>query len=359
MLAAGASSMLVGQQAAVGVPPETSPRESRPLVYRIEQGDPTMMQPFEGRGVTQLVNKMAKADVVLIGYGRGDADDAAMAAEVASEVAASAGRARRRVVLGLDAAPADAPDISREYAGEWPAVADAALLDPLFDVPCAERVGLGVSGDALRKVQRAGVAALDDMERQRYVDDPLRFANFAENTPGFDLFAKRFVARRFASRYGDDAEASAAGYFATSLLQDEAVATGTANLIRTHPNNLVVAVCDSDRVQFSLGARARLEQMLLADQPKKTPAIVSILVNPSAASTFSATTRLRLSLTDDISLGYVPPVLADVVWFSSSPPPNLLSHMLNPIDGNIKLDFGFSTGGKAGNPVLSNAFLGL
>jgi len=198
-------------------------------------------------------------------------------------------------------------------------------------------VGLGVARDAVGRVQTRGVAALNDEERQRYVGDPKRFFEYTE-TPGFDMFVKRCIDRRFRDRYGDDPDASAAGYLASSMVRDQAVANEAVKLLGERPGTLLVAIVDADRVAFNLGTRGRLA-------PSKN--VASVLVNPTAASTLSKTTRLRLALSDDVTLGYKPPTLADLVVFSQSPPPNLLTHMLNPIDGAFKIDFGLSTGGTA------------
>lgn len=331
--------------AAAPVYPEGATISKRPLAYKIEAGDPTMMQPFEGRAVQQVLGNIAQSsDVVLIGVGRGDAEDLELAAKLASEFCDRARRQKRRVVMGLDVAPYDSV-VSPSEAASWPAVGnDPSVLDPLWRVDCDEVVGLGVEGDTLRKVQSAGIAALSDAERAAYVDDPQLFASFPTTTKGFELYAQRCVSRRYEERYGGsqakNSDLSASGYFATSILQDEAVATCCARQLRKiEAPQLLVAVVNSDRVQFKLGSQARLQQ--------KKFNVASVLVNPSATSTFSASSRLRLGLTEDIGLEFRTTTLADFVWFSKSPPPSLLNHMLNPIDGAFKIDFGLSTGGTA------------
>lgn len=320
-------------------PPISSERDGRPLVYRIEAGDPAVMQPFEGRAVQDIMRTLAKSDVVLVGSSREDRDDFEYAVELARQLAALARKAKRGVVLGLDAAPYG-EEVSQSRAASWPAVSDASVLEPALSIDRDDAIGLGVSGDALRKVQRAGLAALDERERQSYVDDAAQFANYTK-TPGFELFVKRCISRRFKERYGGDDDASAAGYLATSLLQDQAVATiADRQLRRSQDDTLLIALVDSDRVQFKLGSQMRLEQL--------GRTVRSVLVNPTAKSTYSATSRLRLSLSQEVaSLETKLTTLADFVFFSRSPPPSLLSHMLNPIDGAVKIDFGLSTGGGA------------
>lgn len=316
--------------------PVSSSRDPRPLVYRIEVGDPALMQPFQGRAVDQVLANLAKNDVVLIGVTRNDADDLALAVELADRLGTAARGKKKRLVVGVDAAPYGEV-VAQERAATWPAVENPLVLEPLWQRNDQDVLAMGVQGDTLRKVQKAGVGSLNDQERSAYVDDPLAFASFPQ-TPGFDLFARRCISRRYEDRYSPD-QVSAGGYFASSLLQDQAVAAIAARHLREHPADLLVAILDSDRVQFKLGSQARLQQAGFQT--------ASILVNPSASSTYSASSRLRLELTADLSLpGARDTTLADYVWFSASPPPRLLVHMLNPIDGSFKLDFGLSTGGS-------------
>ena len=66
----------------------------------------------------------------------------------------------------------------------------------------------------------------------------------------------------------------------------------------------------------------------------------SILLNPSAESTGSLSRSLRLALAVDPAKARI---CSDCVWFSRSPPPSLLTHMMNPVDGAaFKIDLGLS-----------------
>ncbi|KAH8063786.1 hypothetical protein JL722_2974 [Aureococcus anophagefferens] len=121
------------------------------------------------------------------------------------------------------------------------------------------------------RVQRdGGIAALSEAERNAYVDDVGAFVRYAKLNPGFDVYAKRVIERRY----------RAAGYA-----------------------NISGAPAYADFFAGSLSASLRLA--LAADQKVTRP-------------------------------------LANYVWFSESPKPALISHMMNPIDGNFKIDLGLS-----------------
>lgn len=281
--------------------PDSSWRDPRPLLYRIDNGYPAQMQPFEGKAVEKVKKQLATLDVVLIGIRRNDDEDAACAAALASDLASY-----RSAVVGMDS--------------DIPALRDLGL--PL--------VPLGVADDALLKIQRGGT--LDPTEISTYIENPTEFENFA-STPGFDMYAQRTIKRRY-DNIDDEKKPPFSGYFSSAILMDEAIAT-QADRVK---NNLLIAVVNDDRVKFGLGAQARLEA--------RGRKVRSVLVNPSADSTYSSIKRIRLTLSEDATLGYVPRTLADYVLFSASPPPNLLTHMMNPIDGSWKIDWGLSQGGS-------------
>ena len=78
-------------------------RSPRPLAYRILKGDPPLMQPYEQRAAPKLLKSLADgADAVLLGVKRNDAEDYALAADLASKFASAA---KRPVAVGLDAMP--------------------------------------------------------------------------------------------------------------------------------------------------------------------------------------------------------------------------------------------------------------
>jgi len=335
-------------QPAVAAPAEV--RSPRPLAWRIAPGDPPSMQPYTGRAVESCLGQISSVDAVFLGVKRGDAADYALAAKLIASLQKKAGG--RTVAVGMDAAPlGSGPSLAsgswpNEAAG-WPAVGggDPSFLAPLLDVQRSsnvELVPLGIAGDAMAKVQRAGgIRSLSETERAAYVDDVSAFVKYAA-LPGFDAYTKRVVERRYARDVAGKADApSFRDYFASAILQDEAAATGAAVYLRKHPGALIVCVVDEARAKFGYGAvgRARRLEVDFDDPATKTFTATAVLLNPTANTTLSTTTQLRLALAVDKPANA--PV-ADYVFFSESPRVNLITHMLNPIDGQFKIDLGLS-----------------
>lgn len=196
-------------------------RSPRPVSWRIVPGDPPLMQPYVGNAVSSALKQIASADVVFLGVKRGDAGDYALAEELISRLSTAAGKGRR-VAVGLDDAPLGS-DLSSARtwfgeaggAGAWPAVlsggGDATYLAPINGLQASGKVSgvvpLGVAAEAMGKVQRnGGIRALSEEERFDYVDDVGAFVRY-EKQPGFDVYAKRVVERKYADRYGNATDA--------------------------------------------------------------------------------------------------------------------------------------------------------
>ena len=98
-----------------------------------------------------------------------------------------------------------------------------------------------------------------------------------------------------------------------------------------------------DHVKFGCGAPGRLQRLDVDPEAAASSKLraTSVLLNPTANSTGSLSRSLRLALAVDPKAARR---CSDYVWFSRSPPPNLLTHMMNPVDGNPfkGLDLGLS-----------------
>ena len=318
-------------------------RSPRPLAYRILKGDPPLMQPYEQRAAPKLLKSLADgADAVLLGVKRNDPEDYALAADLASKFASAA---KRPVAVGLDAMPLGS---SLREAASWPSVSDSVdFLQPIADLQQRTRcdlVPLGVQAEVMGAVQRSGgIAALSEQQRNAYVDDVGAFVRYPKQTAAFDVWAERVVARTYKKRYeGLEGAPKYEDYFASSILYDEAVASLAARYCRAHPSTLLVCVVSDDHVKFGCSAQGRFQR--LEKNPDASSAeffrAPSILLNPSAESTGSLSRSLRLALAVDPAKARI---CSDCVWFSRSPPPSLLTHMMNPVDGAaFKVDLGLS-----------------
>ncbi len=317
-------------------------RSPRPLAYRILKGDPPLMQPYEQRAAPKLLKSLADgADAVLLGVKRNDAEDYALAADLAARLASAA---KRPVAVGLDAMPLGS---SLREAASWPSVSDSVdFLQPIADLQQRTRcdlVPLGVQAEVMGAVQRSGgIAALSEQQRNAYVDDVGAFVRYPKQTAAFDVWAERVVARTYKKRYeGLEGAPKYEDYFASSILYDEAVASLAARYCRAHPSTLLVCVVSDDHVKFGCSAQGRFQR--LEKNPDGDAGFFrapSILLNPSAESTGSLSRSLRLALAVDPAKART---CSDCVWFSRSPPPSLLTHMMNPVDGAaFKIDLGLS-----------------
>jgi len=357
-------------KSASAVAPNSDPGSPRPLVYRVEAGEPMSLQPLVGRAVGILERKIAEsADCVLVGAARGDAEDAEIAARVAKDLCFFAQRERRPVILAMEAAPfgtflplkGEPSDVDA-----WPAAGpDPSWLRPFWDIEADERIAIGVNPDTLRRIQQKGLSAMDATDRQLYVRDDEKFANYPTKTIGYDVYADRVIGRKYDQRYANDTNApQRANYIASAVLQHEAAATRLANALQRRQGKkppLVIAIVSDDDLKFGHGIQGRLERLPIlssasvsvsddgaaqgGESKQLFPTVLSILCNPTAPSTYSLTPRLRLAIT--LFPENQPRKLADYLWFSASPPPNLIPNMFNPIDGQFKIDFGLSTGGSA------------
>ncbi len=317
-------------------------RSPRPLAYRILKGDPPLMQPYEQRAAPKLLKSLADgADAVLLGVKRNDPEDYALAADLASKFASAA---KRPVAVGLDAMPLGS---SLREAASWPSVQGPVdFLQPIADLQQRTRcdlVPLGVQAEVMGAVQRSGgIAALSEQQRNAYVDDVGAFVRYPKQTAAFDVWAERVVARTYKKRYeGLEGAPRYEDYFASSILYDEAVASLAARYCRAHPSTLLVCVVSDDHVKFGCSAQGRFQR--LEKNPDGDAGFFrapSILLNPSAESTGSLSRSLRLALAVDPAKART---CSDCVWFSRSPPPSLLTHMMNPVDGAaFKIDLGLS-----------------
>lgn len=347
--------------------PMTDPDSPRPLLYRMENTIPRALQPFIGRAFGQLQKQIAdENDVVLIGAASGDLEDVTAAATMVKDLA---GMVRGRpVILGIEAAPVGTPLPAKGVpldADTWPASrGDGSWLAPMWDIAVNERIGLGVDGATLRQVQTKGLAKLPAAANDVYIgsDDFSRqqFVGYSVNTVGYGVYAERVIARKYEQLYANDTDApKQENYISSTILQHEAAAKAIADKLRSmdlsndNKRPLVIALVAEDHLKFGHGIQGRLERLRIGTAPAEKdgppiprfPAVTSILCNPTAASTFSLTTRIRMTIS--ALPEEEPRALADFLWFGSSPPPNLITRMMNPIDGNFKIDLGLSTGGTA------------
>ena len=93
----------------------------------------------------------------------------------------------------------------------------------------------------------------------------------------------------------------------------------------------MVVLTDMDRSVYGLGAPGRLERIGGARLNRETFKVKTMLLNPTAADSLSPLKSLRLNIGVGANQAKVARPVGNYVWFSRSPPPNLLIRYLDPI----------------------------
>lgn len=122
-----------------------------------------------------------------------------------------------------------------------------------------------------------------------------------------------------------------ANFFAAQILTDEAMAKRSVEHMRGHPDDLMVVLSDIDRCTYGLGAPGRLERVGGARLNRESFKVKTMLLNPTARDSLSPIKSLRLNIGVGANQAKVTRPVGNYVWFSKSPPPNLLIRYLDPI----------------------------
>jgi hypothetical protein len=178
-------------------------------------------------------------------------------------------------------------------------------------------------------VRAQGLQYLEPERRSQYVVDPQGFIASSQD-PAFQLYADRSLFKDFVPLSDTD---SGANYFAERILVHEAAATAMARYAVTRPTALVVSIAPISDVRFLGGINGRIPRIYQALSSSTTSMtsdrVTTILLNPTARETLSKSRFLRLEIgTGPDTLAYQTKV-ADYVWFSSTPPVNLIPRLMD------------------------------
>eukprot|EP00614_Pseudopedinella_elastica_P030271 CAMPEP_0172636806 /NCGR_PEP_ID=MMETSP1068-20121228/205729_1 /TAXON_ID=35684 /ORGANISM="Pseudopedinella elastica, Strain CCMP716" /LENGTH=402 /DNA_ID=CAMNT_0013449317 /DNA_START=69 /DNA_END=1277 /DNA_ORIENTATION=- len=321
------------------------PRSPRPTFYEIKMVNPPQMQPFSSRGERRVVGELTKLPAVVIG-GHDTASDSELEAKLLRQLSEGAGS--RGIVVASSAAVQEegtqaALDayVSRANADEaaaeetlragsvWVAGGSCDSLLPVLRV--ARQLGgvrvvaVGVADATVAQVRAKGLEAAAGLvkDRSAFVE--------AVKAPGFKRYSDMVIGGLFDAQSkgaGSDKEQSLANFFASQIVVDEAIAQRSLDAAKSSQGALLVVLTGAERVRFGYGVQARLARLATATSDDVD--IRSLLLNPSAEESLSMTSQLRLVLGYGDELEYSKP-LANYLLFSSSPPPKILSRMLNPM----------------------------
>jgi len=222
--------------------------------------------------------------------------------------------------------------ISLEAFGSYKPLLHYAKLNKFRLVP------FGTPSSIDKKVLGNGLGALSDEEKVIYVPDLDGFVQSVKK-PGFQRYTDNVIIGSYANG-NVDKNITPEQYFSLRILQDEAIAAKAVSYSAAHNDQLLVLISPSDRVVFGYGIydRIRRYQELStvgkdkAKEPVARETLLSLLINPTAADSFSMINQLQLVLGYGKFLeeSYV---LSDFLWFSDYPMVKLLTRVKNPING--------------------------
>jgi uncharacterized iron-regulated protein len=184
----------------------------------------------------------------------------------------------------------------------------------------------------IKAARKNGLQSVSTERRQQYVADPQGFISLTQD-PRYKLYTDRSLLKDFNPSSSDE---KAAGFFAERILVHETGATVAARYAVDRPESLVAVVAPTPDFRFLLGINGRIPRVCAALNRQRQVvnkvtdnAVTTILLNPTAAETLSASRYLRLEIgTGPETLDYQTKV-ADYLWFSSSPKVNTIPRLMN------------------------------
>jgi len=194
-------------------------------------------------------------------------------------------------------------------------------------------LALGPEAEDVRTVRTRGLQSVDVDRRSRYVADSEGFINLTQD-PKFKLYTEKSLLRNFvpADDESDKGKDSPGDYFAERILVHEAIATGVAQWAIERPDALVAVVAPLKDLRYMGGPNGRVPRIcryLDPDSIVDEECVTTILLNPTAENTLSASKFLRLEIgTGPQTLKYQTKV-ADYLWFSRMPKVNMIPRMMN------------------------------
>lgn len=226
-------------------------------------------------------------------------------------------------------------------------------------------IAMGLSKEDEQMVQKGGIQNVNPASREKYVKDPNGFIA-TTNDPKFKLYTDRSLLKDRLLVAKKDTPASDSisegNYFAERILSHEAGATLVSQYAIDHRSTsttndgcVIAIVAPINDVRYLGGINGRIPRIYQylsstatttnTNEPSSLTStttttvvpeslltmndITTILINPNAMDTLSRTVRLRLEIgTGPDTIPYQTKI-ADYLWFSSSPPVNILPRMMD------------------------------
>jgi len=343
------------------------PRPSKRLhLYSVEMSDPPCLLPRTKVGELSAIKKLAANDIIIFGEHLNSKQDNELESSILTIMNDECRQIGKQIVLGLEMIEKDSiyqtaldtyitnQKLSLEEA-------DKILLDalnwknllygeyntylPLLHFARKNKIRLIALGIALslqKKILENGLDTLTDIDRSRYVPDPIGFLDTVRK-PGFQRYADKVISASYKSDIENGfipSNTNLDNYFGNRILVDEGIASTSANFVNDNPQTTFIIISKKERVIFGYGIQERAQRYLsLLKSSKKIEIneekgndvkISSILLNPTANDSLSYTSQLQLSLGYGQFLKDQMP-LANFIWFTNDPMVKLLTRPKNPI----------------------------
>ena len=189
-------------------------------------------------------------------------------------------------------------------------------------------LALSPEAEDLAVVRKEGLQDVNIERRKQYVADADGFIALTQD-PKYKLYAEKSLFKDFVPKSDKDKPGD---FFAERILVHEAIATAASKWAMSRPDSLVAVVAPIQDVRFMGGPNGRVPRVCKFVNPLANvdeEAVTTILLNPSAEETLSASNFLRLEIgTTPKTLQYQTKV-ADYLWFSRMPKVNVLPRMMN------------------------------
>ena len=195
-----------------------------------------------------------------------------------------------------------------------------------------ELLAISPEYEDIKAARTDGLASVDIERRQSYVADPEGFVSTTKD-PRYKLYTDRSLLKDFTPMNADD---NIKSFFAERIFVHEAGATAVAKYSIERPESLVAIVAPTPDVRYLEGLNGRIPRVYSSLLRSKNiankvtnDAVTTILLNPTALETLSASNYLRLEIgTGPETIDYQSKI-ADYLWFSNSPKVNLIHRMMN------------------------------
>jgi hypothetical protein len=197
---------------------------------------------------------------------------------------------------------------------------------PIFET-CRELsiplIALNVDSEDLGLVELGGFPNLPREKLQKYINDPVGFAQFASMeyyktyvdyviSPSYDMHKEMGILRTTITGQQLQEDMSFPRFFSGRILWDEGMASNAYQWTKAHEDGLMIGLVGADHVKFNAGIPGRYQRMASSsadDDEKKVVNCISVILNPSLIDTRPSgsismvrNTNASMSGVDDLTL---------------------------------------------------------